>query len=113
MKDAELLKELLDAEYETAVLYALESRGLLHDESRWRFLGNMPNNQSIVLNQQSSPGAALVEKFTNGLDAILLRHCKAKGINPRGPRAPSSMADAINEWFGDLSDKDSAEIRDI
>src|SRR6185437_9388872 len=113
MKDAELLKELLDAEYETAVLYALESRGLLNNESRWRFLGNMPNNQSIVLNQQSSPGAALVEKFTNGLDAILLKHCRALGIDPRGPKAPSSMAEAINAWFGDLSEKDQTEIRDF
>ncbi|HXE07041.1 MAG TPA: hypothetical protein VN612_04035 [Acidobacteriaceae bacterium] len=108
-----LVTELLEAEDESAVLHALETRGLLADESRWKYLGNMPNNQSIVLNQQSSPGAALVEKFTNGLDAILLKHCKAQGINPRGPNAPASMADAITEWFGDLSDKDHGQIREI
>jgi hypothetical protein len=113
MNDAKLLTELLEAEDESAVLCALESRGLLKNENRWHYLGNMPNNQSIVLNQQSSPGAALVEKFTNGLDAILLRHCKAKGIDPRGPDAPTSMTDAVAEWFGDLSEKEQSEIRDI
>jgi len=113
MKDAELLHELIEAEDETGVLHALESRGLLTDETRWKFLGTMPNNESIVLAQQSSPGAALVEKFTNGLDAILLKHCKAAGIDPRGAGAPQSMAGAIAKWFGDLSDKESAEIREL
>ncbi len=80
---------------------------------RWRYLGNMPNNQSIVHNQQSSPGAALVEKFTNGVDALLLRHCKADGIDPRGPKAPENMADAVTEWLGDLTEKDAQQIRTI
>jgi hypothetical protein len=113
MNDATLLNELLEAENEDAVLHALESRGLLKDEARWRYLGNMPNNQSIVLAQQSSAGAALVEKFTNGLDAILLKHCKANNIDPRGASAPQSMTEAIALWFGDLSEKEPAEIRDI
>ncbi|HZQ96850.1 MAG TPA: hypothetical protein VFA67_17690, partial [Candidatus Sulfotelmatobacter sp.] len=73
MRDEALLQELLEAENEASVLAALNKRGLLNDNKRWRYLGNMPNNQSIVHSQQSSPGAALVEKFTNGIDAILLR----------------------------------------
>jgi hypothetical protein len=113
MRDEKLLQELLDAENEIAVLAALNQRGLLKDSTRWRYLGNMPNNQAIVHNQQSSPGAALVEKFTNGVDAILLRYCRAQGIDPRGPKAPESMANAVAEWFGDLSEKDSQEIRAI
>jgi hypothetical protein len=104
MRDNTLLQELLEAENELTALAALDARGLLKDAGRWRYLGNMPNNQSIVHNQQSSPGAALVEKYTNGLDAILLRHCKARGIDPRGPEAPQSMADAITTWFGELSE---------
>jgi hypothetical protein len=73
----------------------------------WRALGNMPYNQAIVLAQQSTPAAALVEKFTNGLDAILLRHCKAKGIDPREPMSPQSMVKAVNEFFGELSEKNN------
>jgi hypothetical protein len=113
MRDEKLLQELLDAENEIVVLAALNQRGLLKDSTRWRYLGNMPNNQAIVHNQQSSPGAALVEKFTNGVDAILLRYCRAQGIDPRGTKAPESMANAVAEWFGDLSEKDSQEIRAI
>src|SRR6202795_2786685 len=113
MRDEKLLQELLEAENEAAVLAVLEKRGLLNDTKRWHYLGNMPNNQLIVHNQQSSPGAALVEKFTNGVDAIPLRYCKANGIAPRGADAPESMSTAVAKWLGDLSEKDSAEIRTI
>src|ERR1017187_4010928 len=111
MQDETLLHELLEAEDESAVLDALNARELLNDNSRWRYLGNMPNNQSIVHNQQSSAGAALVEKFTNGVDAVLLRYCRANGIDPRGIGAPENMTAAVTKWLGDLSDKDSQEIR--
>src|ERR1700731_592858 len=100
MNDKELLEELLASENEEATLKALDRRGLLTDSRRWRALGNMPNNQAIVHAQQSTPAAALVEKFTNGLDAILLRHCKAKWGDPRGPKSPENMAKAVHEFFG-------------
>ena len=64
----------------------------------------MPNNQSIVLNQQSTAAAALVEKFTNGQDALLLRYCKAAGINPRGPQAPKSMSAAVEKFMGPMAE---------
>jgi len=111
MRDKELLEALLESENEETALTALYGRSLLTDESRWRALGNMPNNQAIVHAQQSTPAAALVEKFTNGLDAILLRHCKAKEVDPREPRAPQNMATAIHDFFGDLNEKNEQEIR--
>jgi hypothetical protein len=104
MQDKSLLDALLAAESEEEVIGVLNDRGLLQAASRWRYLGNMPNNQSIVQGQQSTPSAALVEKFTNGLDAILLRHCKARGIDPRGAQAPTSMANAVELFFGELTD---------
>jgi hypothetical protein len=111
MRDKQLLLELLSAETEADALAALTRRGLLNDASRWRALGDMPNNQSVVHAQQSSPIAALVEKFTNGLDAILMRGCKAAGVDPRGDKAPDTMAKAVGKYFGDLSDKTQQEIR--
>ncbi len=81
MQDKQLLEDLLAAETEEAALAALNKRGLLHDATRWRSLGNMPNNQSVVHAQQSTASAALVEKFTNGIDAILMRKVKAAGID--------------------------------
>jgi hypothetical protein len=76
-------------------------------------LGKMPNNQSVVHAQQSTPAAALVEKFTNGLDAILLRKCKAEKIDPRSVAAPQNMRRAVEKWYGDLSEKATAEIRAV
>lgn len=113
MLDTELLLELLDSESEEDALKTLDIRGLLDDTGRWRALGNMANNQSVVHNQQSTPGAALVEKYTNGGDAILLRHCKASGVDPRSSAAPISMRKAVQKYFGDLSEKTPQEIRAI
>lgn len=59
MRDEQLLHELLNAENETSVLESLKKRGLLSDPIRWEYLGNMPNNQSIVHNQQSTAAAAM------------------------------------------------------
>ena len=102
MRDTELLQALLASETEDAVIKVLEARGLLEEKNRkrWRYLGNMPNNQSIVLNQQSTPAAALVEKFTNAQDALLLRYCKAAGIDPRSATAPVTMSDAVDKFLG-------------
>src|SRR5262249_36904340 len=72
--------------------------------SQWKYLGGMPNNQSIVHAQQSSPAAALVEKYTNAADALLLRQCKSRSVDPRSPKAPYSMASAVEEYFGDLTE---------
>jgi hypothetical protein len=106
MQSKQLLKKLLEAESEDDVVSVLNSEGLLADPSRWRYLGNMPNNQSIVQAQQSSPIAALVEKYTNGLDAILLKHCKAEGIDPRSASAPQSMSEAVMRYYEEIKDDD-------
>lgn len=111
MRDNQLLLDLLAAESEDAVLAVLRERKLLEDPKRWVYVGDLPNNQSVILNQQSSPAAALVEKITNAIDAILLRRCRAAGIGPRSSGAPPSMADAVDEFFGDMADLPAEEIR--
>jgi hypothetical protein len=107
MNDKGLLLELLESEDEIEVIAVLTKHGLFKEANarRWVALGNMPNNQSVVHAQQSTPAAALVEKFTNGLDAILLRRCKAQALDPRSIGAPQSMSKAVYKWFGDLSEK--------
>jgi hypothetical protein len=112
MRDIALLTELLEAEDEESVVAALETRNLLTTADRWRYLGDMPNNQSIVHGQQSTPAAALVEKFTNSLDAILMRRCKANSIDPRSANAPQSMSKAVETFFGDdLVDRTASQVR--
>jgi hypothetical protein len=115
MIDKQLLLELLEADYEDDAIALLLNRGLFEESNskRWVALGNMPNNQSVVHAQQSSPAAALVEKFTNGLDAILLRRCKAQAIDPRSVAAPPNMSKAVQRWFGELDGKPSQEIRTL
>lgn len=108
MRDIPLLQAFLASETEADVIDVLNDHGLLlapeKRTTRWRYLGNMPNNQSIVLNQQSSAAAALVEKFTNAQDALLMRYCKAAGIDPRGKMAPTSMSEAVDQFIGSQAD---------
>jgi len=113
MRDNTLLHELLEADDEASALKALEKRGLFDNLKHWRYVGDLRNNESVILAQQSSATAALVEKYTNGLDAVLLRSCKAKGIDPRGPKAPKTMAEAVDLFFDDLESKGSETIRDV
>lgn len=113
MRDEQLLADLLSAEDETSVVKALEKRGLLAAPNRWVYLGNMPNNQSIVHAQQSSPAAALIEKFTNASDAILLKQCREHGIDPRDAKAPASMDKAVEAYFGNLGEWPTSKLRDF
>lgn len=106
MEDKALLAEFLAAETEESALEILTKKGLLNDDKRWRVLGGMPNNQSIVHNQQTTAAAAMVEKVTNAIDAILMRKVRAAGIDPRGPKAPQSMPAAVEKFYGDLSESD-------
>jgi len=114
MRAEALLHELLEAEDEDAVLSALNKRGLLENETRWQYLGRMPNNQSVVHNQQSTAAAALVEKYTNAVDAILMRRCRADGMDPRGDAAYAkfpTMQHAVDSSFGDLTAESPEAIR--
>jgi hypothetical protein len=115
MVDKQLLSELVEADYEDDAIATLLKRGLFEgaNSKRWVALGSMPNNQSVVHAQQSTPAAALVEKFTNGLDAILLRRCKAQAVDPRSLSAPNNMSRAVHKWFGDLNEKTQQEIRTL
>ncbi len=113
MQDKQLLADLLAAETEEVALAALNKRGLLNEPTRWKAIGNMPNNQSVVHNQQSTAAAALVEKVTNGIDALLMRKVRAAGIDPRGDDAPIGMNKAMDKFYGDLSDRSREEIRHL
>lgn len=69
-------------------------------EGYWKPLGGNENNFGVVYNQQSHPTAALVEKIINSVDAILLKECKLRDIDPQGKDAPKSMLEAAEKFFG-------------
>src|SRR5437764_15235085 len=65
----------------------------------WTPLGNNENNFGVIENQQASPVAALIEKVTNCIDAILMRRCLEEGIDPKSVAAPRTMAEAVERFF--------------
>src|SRR5713226_9982606 len=101
MNDAKLFDALLNAENENEADKILQRAGYgLENEAAWRPLGDMPNNRSVVTNQQTEATAAFVEKVINGVDALLMAECLTRGIDPKGAAAPASMVDAVRQFFG-------------
>lgn len=96
---ADLFSALFAAptENEVSTVLDLEShrRGGIH----WTPLDANESNFGVIENQQSSPIAALIEKITNSIDAILMRKCCEARIDPTSAAAPSSMDDAIKRFF--------------
>lgn len=75
------------------------------------------SNFGTFENQQNNSGAALVEKITNSIDALLLKKCKQENIDPKSKFAPSEMEEATAKFFaipngdiGDLLSKDRTQM---
>ena len=101
MTDYELFMHLLKAENEAEVDDLLNDLGYgLKNEAAWRPLGDMENNFSTVGNQHAEATGAFVEKAINGIDALLMAECFKRGIDPQGPGAPRTMADAVEKFYG-------------
>lgn len=95
-----LWNELIVADAEDSISAALH----FHEQAvTWRPLGDNESNFGIIENQQSSPIAALIEKITNSIDAILLKRCLEAGLDPKLPDAPATMSEAIESFFGTAS----------
>ena len=82
-------------------------------DCNWRPLGKNDNNYSIVENQQAYPVAALIEKITNSIDAVLTKKCLERGIDPKSKEAPQSMAEAKEKFFPEHKDWDMPKNRNL
>ena len=91
-----LLNNLLDAQTEKQVHTCLEQADLL-DDSHWHPYGGLENNSGQFLNQQASPGGALVEKVVNSIDAVLM--AKAYENDDLSNSPPSTMFEAAERYF--------------
>jgi hypothetical protein len=96
----ELCLSLLHSETEEEVIEILKRNKYWDDRSLWKPYGNIQNNRGIVSNQQSSSVASLVEKLVNSIDAVLTSECYSKGIDPTSRKAPQSMQEAAEIFFG-------------
>ena len=95
----ELLFNLLRADREEDVVEALEGAGFWDEDSAWRLLGDKEDNYATIGAQAVIPEAAIAEKITNAIDALLMRRCREGGIDPKGPDAPTSVRDAVARFF--------------
>jgi len=84
MASEELFTDLLKAECEVDVTDALTVFGLeKFSDSNWLPYGGIENNYGIIGAQQEDAIGALVEKVVNSIDAILMRECFARNLDPR------------------------------
>jgi len=121
-KARELFEQLLRADRTEEVTDILKGAGYRDRPEVWRLLGDRPDNYSTAGAQAGVPEAALVEKVTNAIDAVLMRKCLEECIAPTGPEAPQSVRQAVARFFeenpdasysGDIIRWDNPKIRSV
>ncbi len=111
----DVLLKLVKATSQDEVSILVDTHPFFAD-CKWQFYGDMKNNAGIIKAQSPDPIGALVEKITNGIDALLVRLCWSNKTDPNSSEAPQSQHEAMRKFYGDkianfdLSEKD---IRDI
>ena len=91
-----LFMRLLAAGTEDEVQAILDAEGLSNDPTKWTPYGDNEAFYGVVENQQAHPVPALVEKITNGIDAILEKKVLQAGIDIRSAAAPRSVREALD-----------------
>lgn len=99
MKNKELFLKLYSTSTEDELENIIDSNPNIFNSQNWFPLGGNYSNFGVVENQQSNPIAALIEKLTNSIDAILLKRCFELDIDPKSQNAPHSMEQAIQIFF--------------
>ena len=115
MKNEELKDlciSLLNANSEDEVIQILTKVGYWDDPSVWRLYGDKEGNYSIAGSQQAEPEAALVEKLINSVDACLIGKCLVNQINPESKDAPSSIREAVAQFYENGNDQSTGLIKE-
>ena len=107
----QLFKELYFAQTEDDVDKVINSHPDIFKQENWGPLGGNENNFGVIENQQSNPIAALIEKITNSIDAVLMKKCLEAGIEPKSEYAPQSMEKAKVNFFPNYGDWDLSQFR--
>jgi len=96
-----LFEELFFAPTEDMVREIIDEHQEIFRDEHWHPLGGDENFFGIVRGQQSNPIAAIVEKVTNSIDALLMKKCYEVGIDPKAFDAPRNMEEALQKFFVD------------
>ena len=107
----DLFERLLAAGTETEVQAILDADGLATDNTKWTPYGDNEAFYGVVENQQAHPIPALVEKVTNGIDAILEKRVREEGIDIRSTEAPRSVREALDRYFPNHRNWDVGDAR--
>lgn len=99
MDNKDLALKLASCESEKEVIEVLKCEKFWDDEQYWRPFGDNENNWSTIGNQQSDADKALVEKIVNSIDAILMKECLVRKIDPESTNAPKSISEALEKYF--------------
>ena len=111
LKCRQLFNKLYFARTEDDVDKVINTHPVIFKQENWASLGGNENNFGVIENQQSAPIAALIEKITNSIDAVLMKKCLEAGINPKFNQAPQSMDEARTIFFPNHSNWDMATFR--
>ncbi len=106
-----IFHDIFHAKDEEELDEILKNNPSLFVKENWKPLGDNFSNYGVVKNQQSNPIAALIEKITNSIDAILMKKCYEKNIDPRSSDSPRSMEDAIKLFFEERDSWDLLKFR--
>lgn len=107
----QLFLSLYNAPTEEEVDKLISKYPVVFKDENWFPLGGDEKMFGIVRGQQSNPIAALIEKATNCIDAILMKKCFEAGINPKSSAAPKTMNEAIENFFPDSKQWDLQTFR--
>ncbi|HUS70081.1 MAG TPA: hypothetical protein VM075_04800 [Anaerolineae bacterium] len=94
-----LLMDLISADSEDDVKTIVDNHPLISKPNNWTPYGS-ETSVGTFLAQQESPVAALTEKIMNSIDALLVKECALRGIDPCDGSAPRTMRDAVEQFYG-------------
>lgn len=98
----ELCLRLLGCRSEAEVQAVLDASPEVRNPKNWRPLDRRETNFNVTSNQASDGGKALTELMTNMVDAVLMKHALQRGIDPKGPKAPQTMYEAVDKLIKPL-----------
>ena len=107
----ELFNKLYFAQTENDVDEVVNAHPNIFIDENWYPLGGDENYFGVIENQQSAPIAALIEKITNSIDAVLMKRCLEAGIDPKSNQAPRSMDEARINFFPNHRNWDLPKFR--
>lgn len=117
MSNKDLCLQLLSATDEKEVEKIIKGDRVLSDDNNWKPYGGFHGNFNTIHNQQGDPIPALVEKPINSIDALLLKQCKIKGIDPQSAAAPKTICEAVETFYkvkrGDFTELTEGQRREI